>query len=150
MLSNSDNCFPNSWEMSSLGLRIRAHRVDGGNGMAHRQAGDLHVTAAATFGKVVAKRTSGVSATNSVAFFRLRSASLIPHLSCALLPTPQPASCSVVALFFGIVSGQVHEHANAPPDRGPARQCSAVLDRNRSWHGDALCGSRAQVRSAMT
>ena len=24
------------------------------------------------------------------------------------------------------------------------RQCSAVLDRNRSWHGDALCGSRAR------
>ena len=32
-------------------------------------------------------------------------------LSCALRPTPQPASCS---LFFGIVSGQVHEHVNAP------------------------------------
>src|SRR6476620_10368479 len=28
--------------------------------------------------------------------------------------------------------------------RGPARQCAAVLDRNRSWHGDALCGSRAR------
>ena len=41
MLSDSDNCFPNSWEMNSLGLPIRAHRVDGGNGMAHRQAGDL-------------------------------------------------------------------------------------------------------------
>ena len=51
---------------------------------------------AATVGKVVAKRTSGVSATNSVAFFRLRSASLIPHRMwiCALRPTAQPASCS--------------------------------------------------------
>ena len=29
-------------------------------------------------------------------------------------------------------------------DRSPARQCAAVLDRNRSWHGDALCGSRAR------
>ena len=23
-------------------------------------------------------------------------------------------------------------------------QCAAVPDRNRSWHGDALCGSRAK------
>jgi len=30
------------------------------------------------------------------------------------------------------------------PDRSPARQCAAVPDRNRSWHGDALCGSRAE------
>ena len=30
------------------------------------------------------------------------------------------------------------------PDRSPARQCAAVLDRNRSWHGDALRGSRAK------
>src|SRR3954464_13428624 len=81
MLSDSDNCFPNSWEMSSLGLHIRAHRVDGGNGMAHRQAGDLHVTAAATFGKGVAKRTSGVSATNSVAFFRLCPPQGLPNPS---------------------------------------------------------------------
>ena len=25
--------------------------------------------------------------------------------------------------------------------RSPARQCAAVPDRNRSWHGNALCGS---------
>jgi hypothetical protein len=30
------------------------------------------------------------------------------------------------------------------PDRSPARQCAAVPDRNRSWHGHALCGSRAK------
>ena len=30
------------------------------------------------------------------------------------------------------------------PDHGPARQCAAVPDRNRSWHGDALSGSRAK------
>ena len=29
-------------------------------------------------------------------------------------------------------------------DHGPARQYAAVPDRNRSWHGDALCGSRAK------
>jgi hypothetical protein len=29
-------------------------------------------------------------------------------------------------------------------DRSPARQCAAVPDRNRGWHGDALCGSRAK------
>jgi len=28
--------------------------------------------------------------------------------------------------------------------RSPARQCAAVPDRSRSWHGDALCGSRAK------
>src|SRR6476659_5810292 len=30
------------------------------------------------------------------------------------------------------------------PDHSPACQCAAVLDRNRGWHGDALCGSRAK------
>ena len=29
------------------------------------------------------------------------------------------------------------------PDHSPARQCAAVPDRDRSWHGDALCGSRS-------
>ena len=30
------------------------------------------------------------------------------------------------------------------PDRSPVRQCAAVPDRNRSWHGDALRRSRAK------
>jgi hypothetical protein len=29
------------------------------------------------------------------------------------------------------------------PDHSPARQCAAVPNRNRSWHGNALCGPRA-------
>ncbi len=40
-----------------------------------------------------------------------------------------------IVLREKIARGRIH---------GPARQCAAVPDRNRSWHGDALCGSRAK------
>ena len=38
----------------------------------------------------------------------------------------------------------VREKIAPGPDRSPVRQCAALPDRNRGWHGDALCGSRAK------
>jgi len=64
----------------------------------------------------------------------------------------------VAAAFISVI-GQEHPPFDRPrrqggnrfagedrprPDRSPARQCATVPDRNRSRHGDALCGSRAK------
>jgi predicted NBD/HSP70 family sugar kinase len=38
----------------------------------------------------------------------------------------------------------LREKVSSRPDRTSVRQCAAVPDRNRSWHGDALCGPRAK------
>src|SRR5580692_5121658 len=68
-------------------------------------------------------------------------------------------TAAAVAQTIGIDTGKNTLHLIGLDDKGaivlrekiargriaaPARQCAAVLDRNRSWHGDALCGSRAK------
>ena len=57
-------------------------------------------------------------------------------------------TAATVAHTIGIDTGKNTLHLIGLDDQGaivlPARQCAAELDRNRSWHGDALCGSRAR------
>ena len=64
-------------------------------------------------------------------------------------------TAATVALTIGIDTGKNTLHLIGLDDKGaivlrekvarsPDRQCAAVPDRDRSWHGDALCGSRAK------
>jgi hypothetical protein len=67
-------------------------------------------------------------------------------------------TAATVAHTIGIDTGKNTLHLIGLDDQGqsfcwrrlpaagsqPGSPCAAVLDRNRSWHGDALCGSRAK------